>query len=210
MKKFTALVLILCLLTSVLAGCSGGEADAPAASAGGESTSSSETEAGGGSAAYGPVDFEETVLYKDEDFLFKLTGVYHDDYGYFFDFYAENNSDRNISYNARHILINGIGTDCLINFDVPAGEKINDQTSLLNFTADAAHITELATISSTDAYFCDTDTLENEVAAPFSVTLPSKEDYVQEVYTDGTVLADQDGVKIVAQDFIKDEHKQYY
>lgn len=112
---------------------------------------------------------------------------------------VENNSDKNITVQARNCSVNGLMVEPMFSCDVAAGKKANDTITFMSSNLEAANITIIKEIEFYLHIF-DSDNWEEIDDSPI-ITLTTSVDpaYVQDFNTNGFVAYESDGVKIVVQ-----------
>lgn len=112
---------------------------------------------------------------------------------------VENNSDKNITVQARNCSINGLMVEPMFSCDVAASKKANDTIAFMSSELETANITVIKEMEFYLHIF-DSDSWE-EIANSPVITLTTSADsaYVQTFNTDGFVAYENDGIKIVVQ-----------
>ena len=112
---------------------------------------------------------------------------------------VENNSDKNITVQARNSSVNGLMAEAMFSCDVAAGKKANDSITFLASALETANITVLKDIAFSLSIL-DADTWDQIAVSPV-ITLTTSADpaYEQPLHTDGFVAYEDGGIKIVIQ-----------
>lgn len=109
----------------------------------------------------------------------------------------ENNTEETIVVQARDIAVNNVMYDAIFSADVAAGKKANDTMTLVNYD-DRIKFKGISTIEFAFHIFDDAswETLDDSEQI---VLTAENADYVYEPDTEGTVLYDQNGLRITWQ-----------
>lgn len=152
------------------------------------------------------VNVQESVIYDDGGI--KVTVLSLDFRGWMgpeLRFLIENNSEKAIMLQASDLVINGYMINPIMSAEVEAGEKVNDELTVLNSDLESAGIEtiqyfsfKLRVIDSADwAKTFNTDTIRIETDAN-----PA---FIQKVDDSGTVLVEQKGVRIIMKELLTEQ-----
>ncbi|HQC64369.1 MAG TPA: hypothetical protein PK459_04640 [Anaerolineaceae bacterium] len=152
------------------------------------------------------VNVQESVIYDDGGI--KVTVLSLDFRGWMgpeLRFLIENNSEKAIMLQASDLVINGYMINPIMSAEVEAGEKVNDELTVLNSDLESAGIEtiqyfsfNLRVIDSADwAKSFNTDTIRIETDAN-----PA---FIQKVDDSGTVLVEQNGVRIIMKELLTEQ-----
>lgn len=210
--RILAMILVLSLFAAMAIGSSSGKTDdvkEPASvSSGGNpsaqsngSTSAAETTAPQKDA----VTIDQVVLL-DEAGL-KITAKGLETQGFFgpsLKLLVENNTDKNLTVQARKSSINGYMVETMLSSDVAAGKKANDELTFLRSELDQAGISTIADIA-----FCfhifETETWETYLDSdPVSLKTSAAEGFVYEYDNSGFPAYNSNGVEIVVKGLSND------
>ena len=141
---------------------------------------------------------EEQVLYEKDGL--KITAKSLETGGLFgpeLKVLVENDGDQNVTVQARRVSVNGYMAESSFSCDVAAGKKVNDKISFMDSTLEACNIETITDIELSFHVFTTEgwDTLDDSDLVQLQTSAAGS---YQQAYDDaGTVLVDQDGVKIV-------------
>ena len=151
------------------------------------------------------VTIEEQVLFDANDIKITAKGIEDGLFGTELKLLIENNSDKSITVQARNSNVNGFMVDTMMSAEVASGKKINDE---LTFETSGLKDCGIESIATMEFYFhifdseswdeiVDTDVIKVETSLAAT--------HVQEVDDSGTVLVDNNGVKIVGKGLSTDD-----
>lgn len=200
MKKtaFTAALLALTLSLSACAG-SGGQTTKKA----GESGSVEKT--GSSTASTDPAKIEEQVLIDESGVKITATGLDEGFMGTNIKLLIENNSDKNLTVQARDVSVNGYMVDSSISTDIAAGKKVNSEITIMNSSLDECEIENIADaelsfhIFNADSWDTYLDT------EPIQIFTSIHDNYEYKFNDSGTEIYSENGVKIVEKGLSNDE-----
>ena len=184
MKKLIAFFLASVMVLSLLTGCNDKES---------------------------PVDEEpknvtvaETVIYDKKDITITVTGMTKTNLGVQFSVDVRNRSERNIIFTANYFVVNGItvGGGGFIACD--ADRSVQDTIYLYSSELEKAGIKTVATVRGMDCRIIDSNTSKPLYTFDFDLVTSAGADYQQEVNTDGDVLLDSNGIRILSKNFTHD------
>ena len=107
----------------------------------------------------------------------------------------ENNSSQNITVQARKFSINGIMIEPTFSADVASGKKANDSISIYNSDLKVANITTIKDIEF-GLHVFDADSWDEMFDQNGIVLTTNATDYVQTYNTSGTLVVDQNDIKM--------------
>jgi len=162
------------------------------------STDVTETETESTKTNSSPATIEETVLLEQDGVVVKATKLDKDSiWGTELGIYVENNSDKNIIVQAEDVSINDYMITQLFSAEVSAGKKTNDTMSFTKL--DELGIDTIATIEM-QLKFVDPDSYSNLFTSePIVIKTSAADSYTQLDDDSGTVVYDEDGIKIIAR-----------
>ncbi len=116
----------------------------------------------------------------------------------------ENNSEKNITVQARNGSVNGYMVDFQISSDVAAGKKTNDALSLLSTDLENSNISTICDIEFNFHIF-NTDSWEDFTDSELITIATSASGSYEQSYDDsGEVVYDENGIKIVSKGIAED------
>lgn len=206
------LLILLVVLTMVLVGCSSSDEEPnvkevdSVSNPGSESPSTdseddNENEVVETPPASAPSEakIEQKVIFESNDIIVTVNEINYDGlFGPELSLLIENNSDKNITVQARNVSINGIMVDPLLSTDVASMKKANDSLTFMRSELDEASITTIKDIE-LSLKVVDTDTYEDIAMTEPILLQTDAVDYVQTYDDSGEVAYDANGVKIVAK-----------
>lgn len=189
-----ALALSLTACSSASSAASQGGASQPPAASGAPAASSAAAQPAAPAAA----TIEEQVLYEKDGLKItakslELGGLM----GPKLKVLVENDGAQNVTIQVRRVSVNGYMTDSSFSCDVAAGKKVNDEVSFMNSSLEACGIETITDIELSFHIFTTEgwDTLDDSDLIQLQTSAAGSH---QQAYDDaGTVLVDQDGIKIV-------------
>ncbi len=191
-----ALSLTACSSASSSAAPKGGASQPQAASSAAPASSSAAAQP----AAPAEATIEEQVLYEKDGLKITakslaLGGLF----GPELKVLVENDGTQNVTVQVRRVSVNGYMADSSFSCDVAAGKKVNDEISFMDSTLEACGIDTITDIELSFHVFTTEgwDTLDDSDLIQLQTSAAGS---YQQAYNDaGTVLVDQDGIKIVYQ-----------
>ena len=112
---------------------------------------------------------------------------------------VENNSDKNITVQARNCSINGLMVEPMFSCDVAAGKKANDSITFMSSDLETANITVIKDIEFFLHIF-DADSWDAIADSPvITLTTSADPSYEQVFNTKGFVAYEDGGIKIIVQ-----------
>lgn len=151
------------------------------------------------------VTVEETVLLDESSIKITVTGLEDGLFGTELNLLIENNSDENLTIQARNASVNGYMVDTMMSADVAAGKKSNDELTFSTSALKDCGIDTFATmefsfhIFTTDDWedYLDTDIITVETSAAGT--------YTQTYDDSGSVLYDANDIKIIGKGLSSDD-----
>ncbi len=203
MKKpvFTAALLALSLSLSACAG-SGGQTTKKA----GESDHSGSVEkAGSSTASTGSAKIEEQVLIDESGIKITATGLDDGFMGTNIKLLIENNSEENLTVQARDVSVNGYMVDCSMSTDIAAGKKVNSEITIMDSSLDECEIENIADAELSFHVF-NADSWDTYLdTEPIQILTSIHDNYEYKFNDSGTEIYSENGVKIVEKGLSKDE-----
>ncbi len=206
-KKTITILLAVCLALSMTA-C--GESETPeTANSSSENVESREesTEPAAEDADSTPTEItiEEQELYNENGVVITATGFSETGiFGPEVKLLIENNSEKNITVQARNGSVNGYMVDFQISSDVAAGKKTNDALSLLSTDLENSNISTICDIEFNFHVF-NTDSWEDFTDSELITIATSASGSYEQSYDDsGEVVYDENGIKIVSKGIAED------
>lgn len=146
------------------------------------------------------VTIEEQVIYDAGGVRVTAVSLTHDSFwGPAVKVLVENNSDKNITVQARNCSINGLMVEPMFSCDVAAGKKANDTITFMESDLEEAKITLIKDIEFYLHIF-DSDSWDEIANSPvIALTTSADPAYVQVFNTGGFVAYENNGVKIIVQ-----------
>ena len=146
------------------------------------------------------VSIQEQVIYDADGIRITAVSLDQDSFwGPAVKVLVENNSDKNITVQARNCSINGLMVEPMFSCDVAAGKKANDSITFMSSDLETANITVIKDIEFFLHIF-DADSWDAIADSPV-ITLTTSADlsYEQVFNTDGFVAYEDGGIKIIVQ-----------
>jgi len=206
-KKTITILLAVCLALSMTA-C--GESETPeTANSSSEDVESHEesAEPAAEDADSTPTEItiDEQELYNENGVVITATGFSETGiFGPEVKLLIENNSEENITVQARNGSVNGYMVDFQISSDVAAGKKTNDALSLLSTDLENSNISTICDIEFNFHIF-KTDSWEDLTDSELITIATSASGSYEQSYDDsGEVIYDENGVKIISKGISED------
>lgn len=200
MKKKIFATLLVATLALSMAACGGGETketNSDVAAATNVSTTKEET---------AEVTIEEKELYNQNGIVITATSLeMNGSFGPEIKVLVENNSEKNVTVQARSSSINGYMMDFSFSCDVAAGKKANGALSLMSSDLEACGIETIADIEFS-FYIFDTDTWDTIANSDvITISTSASGSYEQEYDNSGDVIYDNNGIRIISKGLAEDE-----
>lgn len=146
------------------------------------------------------LSIEEQVLWEVNDVTLTATEIKEDSiWGTGIKILAENNSDKDVSFYCDAIIVNDYMISDLASIKVTAGNKANETIYLLSSDLEAAGIDKIGKIEMY-MHMSDPETYERiETSECITIKTSLFDEIDTEADTSGTVLLEQDGVKIIGK-----------
>lgn len=191
------------LLALALAGCSGssGEVVEPTSVDGSavDATESSQQENAQNASSGVAATVEEQVLYDDNGIKVTLTGLDDSWAGPELALLVENDSGKDLTFQARNVSVNGYMIQDMMSVDVADGKKANDTLTLMSSDLEAAGIEAITDVEFSLHVF-DTDTWDTYVDSPaITITTSAAGSYEQAVDDSGTPIYEGNGIRVIAK-----------
>lgn len=143
------------------------------------------------------VTVEETVIYDENDIKVTVKSLDEGWSGPELKVLVENNTDKDIAFSADEFIINGITLSGFGYVEAAAGKKANDTISFYEEQLELCGIETIATIVGVDAHIFDSESYDDLYETPFSITTSAGADYEQIIDDSGDVLFESDGVTVI-------------
>ena len=146
------------------------------------------------------VSIQEQVIYDADGIRITAVSLEQDSFwGPAVKVLVENNSDKNITVQARNCSINGLMVEPMFSCDVAAGKKANDSITFMSSDLETANITVIKDIEFFLHIF-DADSWDAIADSPvITLTTSADPSYEQVFNTDGFVAYEDGGIKIIVQ-----------
>lgn len=145
------------------------------------------------------VSVDEEVIFEENDIKITVTGLDMDGWmGPELKLLIENDSDQNITVQARLASANGFMVDSTISEDVAATKKANTGISFSDTDLKNAGIETISNMQFSFHIF-DTDSWDSILDSELITVNTSASDYVQSYDDTGNILIDANGIKIIAK-----------
>lgn len=146
------------------------------------------------------LSIEEQVLWEVNDVKLTATAIEEDSiFGTGIKILAENNSDKDVSFFCDALIVNDYMISDLMSINVTAGNKVNDTIDLFSSELEAAGIDKIGKIEMY-IHMSDPDTYETiEKSECITIKTSLFDEIDTEADTSGTVLLEQDGIKIIGK-----------
>lgn len=146
------------------------------------------------------LSIEEQVLWEVNDVTLTATEIEEDSiWGTGIKILAENNSDKDVAFYCDAVIVNDYMISDLTSINVTAGNKSNETIHLSSSELEAAGIDKIGKIE-IYMHMSDPETLDRiETSECITIKTSLYDEIDTEADTNGTVLLDQDGVKIIGK-----------
>lgn len=146
------------------------------------------------------VSIQEQVIYDADGIRITAVSLEQDSFwGPAIKVLVENNSDKNITVQARNCSINGLMVEPMFSCDVAAGKKANDSITFMSSDLETANITVIKDIEFFLHIF-DADSWDAIADSPVITLTTSADPSHEQVFnTDGFVAYEDGGIKIIVQ-----------
>lgn len=198
--KFKRTAALLCAAL-LLAGCSSSDSKPEKDSTIGgqsEATSVAQTEEKKEKEEEG---FKETVIYDQDGLKVTATGMEKGFLGEEVKMVFENNSDKNWTVQARNTSVNGAMIDPSMSIEVAPGKTGKGEMTFLSSMLEDQGIDKIHTIEF-NLHFFNSDDFMDSVDSDL-ITLKTGEEESETDAPEGTVLVDQNGIKIISLDEVE-------
>ncbi len=146
------------------------------------------------------ITIEEKVIYDENDIKVTVKGLNIEaSFGPEIELLIENNSNKNITVQARYSSINGMMIDNMFSSDVATGKKSNSTIGFFTADLELAGITTIKEIEFS-LNVIDSDTWDSIVESDMITLTTSADASYKQTYDDtGYVAYDSDGIKVVVK-----------
>lgn len=152
------------------------------------------------------VNVQESVIYDDGGI--KVTVLSLDFRGWMgpeLRFLIENNSEKAIMLQASDLVINGYMINPIMSAEVEAGEKVNDELTVLNSDLESAGIETIQYFSFNLRVIDSADWAETFITDTIRIETDANPAFIQKVDDSGTVLVEQNGVRIIMKELLTEQ-----
>lgn len=150
---------------------------------------------------------EEQVVYEKDGI--KITAKELDPNGSFMGaelkFLIENETDKNITVQARNVSVNGYMVDSNMSSEVASKKKNNDSLTFLSTSLEECGITNISEMEFSFNIFNSDDWMDSFDTDMIIIKTSSADGYVQNYDDSGEVLYENNGVKIVSKGISQDD-----
>lgn len=143
------------------------------------------------------VSVNETVLYDGDGIKLTLIGMEETYSGIDFKVLAENNTDNDIAISCDDIIVNGITMYGDLYISIAAGKKANDEISFSYSNLEFSGIEEICYVETKECKIVETT--EYNTIGRFSFRFETTSDYVQNIDSQGNILYDEGGIRIISK-----------
>ncbi len=152
------------------------------------------------------VTIDEKILYDQKGIKITATSLKEDTFlGPEINLLIENNTNTDVTVQARDVSVNNLMIEPTFSSDVAAGKKANDSISFLQDDLERNAIDKIATVELRFIIF-NTDTLDTITESDMiTINTSAKESYVQSYDDSGKVLFDKGKVRIIEKGLASDE-----
>ena len=205
MKKLIALMLALCMVLGLFAGCgnAGEEERFHDRHEGGYEEEFEGGYEGGYREEKLPTTVEEQVVYDDEIIKITVTGIDTETYSNVVSLFVriENKTDDWFFLQIGDAVVNGITVPCVENLQVPGNDEIQEEIRIdreHNGSLDDAGIVNVHTIDFRNTYVAAMDFGQTKLCFPsFSIVTSLGSDYEQRIDESGEVIYEQGGITVI-------------
>lgn len=160
---------------------------------------------GGANALAGKEEVAELVLLDEQDILITAKGLNRDGiFGADLKILIENNSQQDITVQARNASVNGYMVDTVFSAEVAAGKKANDAITFVSSDLQACDIQTIADLEFSFHIF-DSDWKTVLDSQPVKVATSAAADYSYAFDDSGKELCNQNGVRVIGRGFSDDQ-----
>lgn len=152
------------------------------------------------------VNVQESVIYDDGGI--KVTVLSLDFRGWMgpeLRFLIENNSEKAIMLQASDLVINGYMINPIMSAEVEAGEKVNDELTVLNSDLESAGIETIQYFSFNLRVIDSADWAKTFITDTIRIETDANPAFIQKVDDSGTVLVEQNGVRIIMKELLTEQ-----
>lgn len=152
------------------------------------------------------VNVQESVIYDDGGI--KVTVLSLDFRGWMgpeLRFLIENNSEKAIMLQASDLVINGYMINPIMSAEVEAGEKVNDELTVLNSDLESAGIETIQYFSFNLRVIDSADWAKTFITDTIRIETDANPAFIQKVDDSGTVLVEQKGVRIIMKELLTEQ-----
>jgi len=152
------------------------------------------------------VNVQESVIYDDGDI--KVTVLSLDYRGWMgpeLKFLIENNSEKAIMLQASDLVINGYMINPIMSAEVEAGEKVNDELTVLNSDLESTGIETIQYFSFNLRVIDSADWAKTFITDTIRIETDANPAFIQKVDDSGTVLVEQNGVRIIMKELLTEQ-----
>jgi hypothetical protein len=152
------------------------------------------------------VNVQESVIYDDGGI--KVTVLSLDFRGWMgpeLRFLIENNSEKAIMLQASDLVINGYMINPIMSAEVEAGEKVNDELTVLNSDLESAGIETIQYFSFKLRVIDSADWAKTFITDTIRIETDANPAFIQKVDDSGTVLVEQNGVRIIMKELLTEQ-----
>ena len=209
--NFKKIVSIVVAVAMMLSGCSGSssqgtdktpQVQSESASQLNESAPNSEIalDSSDMSAVSDVVTVAEQVIFDDENIKITAKSLETDGFmGAELKLLIENNSEKRVIVQSQNENVNDVMLTAMFSTDIDAGKKANDSMTFMRRELEAANITTIKDIE-LNFVILDPDSYRTlYTSETISVSTTANSDYVQTYDDNGSLMLEQDGLRIVAQ-----------
>lgn len=160
----------------------------------------------GNSTIVGSTTIDEKVIWETSNIKLTAKSIEDSYWGPVVKILVENTSDKDFILTSDAAVINGFMVEDYTYLTVTAGNKVNDE---IEFTTDELEAAGIGNIGEIEMFFriYDPDSYEDiESSGSIKLQTSSYADMDTEVDTNGTVIADESDVKVVAQKITEDSY----
>lgn len=204
-KKALAIFMATAL---VLSGCSSSEAQTTSDQANNQedvTEDATESEETSDDEAATPVSNEVTIenqeIFNQDDLIVTVTGMKFDSlFGPQIAMLFENNTDKNLTVQARNVSVNGYMVDSSMSADIVSGKKSNDSLTIMDSSLEQCGIENIGEIEFSLHIFNSDDFMADNIDSD-SITLHTNlYGTFEQAYDDsGETIYDENGIKIISK-----------
>lgn len=150
------------------------------------------------------VTIEETVIYDKNDITITLKDMKKNNLGVEFSVDMRNRSENNIILTSTYLVVNGITVSGGCYIECGANRSVQDTLYLYKSSLENAGIQTVATVRGIDCSIVSSDSFTPLHSFSFELVTSAGADYQQEINTDGDLLLDVKGIRVLSQNFTSD------